>query len=95
MSEPRALVPHYATGGIETIDYIFDTFGYEEGLTVILANVIKYASRAKYKGQLASDLEKIRNYAVIAQEMTAREEARKALARTEPIGDSHLDGYEF
>lgn len=62
----RDVVAHYTTGEIETIDFIFDKLGYEGGLASVLANIIKYGSRANHKGQRRSDIEKIRNYATIA-----------------------------
>lgn len=64
----RDVVSHYTTGEIETIDFIFDKLGYEGGLASVLANIIKYGSRANHKGQRRSDIEKIRNYATIALE---------------------------
>ena len=67
-SGERKPVEHYAQGEIETIDYIYDTLGGEGGLDYVLGNILKYASRARYKGQLRSDLEKIKNYAELALE---------------------------
>lgn len=64
----RDHVDHYAGTQIETIDFIFDKLGFDGGICFILGNILKYASRAPYKGQMRSDLEKIRNYAVIALE---------------------------
>lgn len=64
----RDVVAHYTVGEIETIDFIFDKLGYEGGLAAVLANIIKYGSRANHKGQRRSDIEKIRNYATIALE---------------------------
>lgn len=71
-SSTRENVAHYNTGEIETIDYIADKLSREEFRAYVLANIIKYASRANHKGQFASDLEKIRNYAVILQEYEAK-----------------------
>lgn len=68
MTETRVNVEHYNTGEIETIDYIADKLSREEFRAYILGNILKYASRAQHKGQFASDVEKIRNYAVILQE---------------------------
>ena len=84
MSE-REHVEHYAQGKIETIDYIFENFGFEGGMVFILSNVIKYASRAFYKEQLRSDLEKIRNYMNIALEKLDEHEASK---EAEPTPES-------
>lgn len=65
----RDNVSHYTTGKVETIDYITDKLGANGSLLFVLGNIIKYASRAMHKGQLRSDLEKIRNYATIALEI--------------------------
>src|SRR5690606_26180694 len=67
-SGERKPVEHYAQGEIETIDYIYDTLGREGGLDYVLGNILKYASRARYKAQLRSDLDKIKNYAELALE---------------------------
>jgi len=48
---------HYVVGGIETIDFIE-----AKALTYNLANVVKYISRADYKGKRTEDLEKARWY---------------------------------
>ena len=49
--------PHYKTGGIETIDFIeAKNLGYN------LGNVVKYVSRADYKGRLVEDLKKAEWY---------------------------------
>lgn len=68
----RGVVEHYTVGGMETIDFIYAKLGLEGGRAAVLANIIKYASRALHKGQFDSDVEKIRNYAVIAQEMEVK-----------------------
>ena len=44
---------HYKTGGIETIDFIE-----AKALNYNLGNVVKYISRAEYKGNRKQDLEK-------------------------------------
>lgn len=62
----RDFVDHYASTRIETVDYIYDKLGPDGGLDYVLGNILKYASRARHKGQLESDLRKIRNYATIA-----------------------------
>lgn len=64
----RVAVDHYTAGGMETIDYIYAKLGLEGGHSFVLGNILKLASRARYKGQFDSDIEKIRNYAVIMQE---------------------------
>jgi hypothetical protein len=49
--------PHYKVGGIETIDFIeAKSLGYN------LGNVVKYVSRADYKGRLLEDLKKAQWY---------------------------------
>ena len=73
-SHERAVVAHYTVGEIETIDFIDDRF---DGVEFCLANIVKYATRAKHKGQLRSDLEKIRNYAVIATELLDKREKKE------------------
>ena len=48
---------HYKVGGIETIDFIeAKSLGYN------LGNVVKYVSRADYKGRLLEDLKKAQWY---------------------------------
>ena len=48
---------HYKAGGIETIDFIeAKKLGYN------LGNVVKYVSRAEYKGRLIEDLRKAEWY---------------------------------
>lgn len=69
----RDVVDHYTTGKTETIDYIFEQLGYEGGMAYIIGNLIKYSSRANHKGQRKSDINKIRNYSVIALEKMAEE----------------------
>ncbi len=48
---------HYKVGGIETIDFIE-----AKGLSYNLGNVVKYVTRAGYKGNRKEDLEKARWY---------------------------------
>jgi hypothetical protein len=49
--------PHYKTGGIETIDFIeAKNLGYN------LGNVVKYISRADYKGERLENLKKAQWY---------------------------------
>ena len=69
----RDHVAHYTVGEIETIDFIADKF---DGIEYCLGNIVKYASRAKHKGQLRSDLDKIRNYAAIALELLDKQEGK-------------------
>ena len=51
--------PHYKIGGIETIDFI-EAKGLHKDSQ--LANVIKYVSRAKHKGNELQDLQKAEYY---------------------------------
>lgn len=62
-------VAHYTTGGIETIDYLTAKLGPMGSLAYIVGNIIKYGSRAIHKGQLRSDMVKIRNYAILGIEL--------------------------
>lgn len=48
---------HYTKGGIETYDFIK-----AKGLSYELGNVVKYVSRAEYKGNKVEDLKKARWY---------------------------------
>lgn len=80
MAEPEKKYPyerddvsHYTVGKTETIDFIFEKLGYEGGMAYIIGNLIKYSSRANHKGQRKSDINKIRNYSVIALEKMAEE----------------------
>lgn len=76
MSE-REHVDHYCQGKVETIDQIFELWGFEGGMCFVLGNLMKYTSRAMYKGQLRSDLEKISNYATIGIEKFDEHEAEE------------------
>ena len=49
---------HYNSGSIETIDYIQSVLGNDGCYDFCIGNVIKYISRAKFKGTWAEDLEK-------------------------------------
>jgi hypothetical protein len=49
--------PHYKTGGIETIDFIE-----AKSLSYNLGNVVKYITRADYKGNKLEDLKKAQWY---------------------------------
>lgn len=48
---------HYTVGGIETLDFIES-----KKLNYHLGNVIKYISRAEYKGNTIQDLKKAKYY---------------------------------
>jgi hypothetical protein len=61
--------PHYKVGGVETIDFIeAKKLGYN------LGNVVKYVSRADYKGKLVEDLKKAQWY--LNREIQAMEKAK-------------------
>jgi Protein of unknwon function (DUF3310) len=49
--------PHYTAGGIETIDFIE-----AKGLNYNLGQVVKYISRADFKGRRLEDLKKAQFY---------------------------------
>jgi hypothetical protein len=49
--------PHYKMGGIETIDFIE-----AKNLNYNLGNVVKYITRAEYKGNKIEDLKKAQWY---------------------------------
>lgn len=53
---------HYATGGIETIDFIEAKLSEEEFIGFCKGNVIKYLSRCRYKGTEYLDMKKARDY---------------------------------
>jgi len=57
---------HYTAGGIETYDFIK-----AKNLSYELGNVVKYITRADYKGNKLQDLQKARWYldAAIAREV--------------------------
>lgn len=59
----RDHVEHYANGKIEYIDFLIEQHGPDAAVLYVLMNIGKYAARGPYKGQLRSDLQKIRNYA--------------------------------
>lgn len=53
---------HYKTGGVETIEFIEAKATKEELRGYLKFNVIKYLSRAKYKGNDLQDLKKAQWY---------------------------------
>ena len=60
---------HYKVGGVETIDFIeAKKLGYN------LGNVVKYVSRADYKGRLLEDLKKAQWY--LNREIQAMEKSK-------------------
>jgi len=68
MNEKEDMVekpPHYQVGGIETVDVIKAKLGGEKSEHwhgYLLGNIIKYTTRAKYKGKFLEDLQKARYY---------------------------------
>jgi hypothetical protein len=61
--------PHYKIGGIETIDYIQAKLTPEEFRGYLKGNVLKYTSRAEYKGDAGKDLDKMVWYALKLQSL--------------------------
>jgi len=61
--------PHYKIGGIETIDYIQAKLTPEEFRGYLKGNVLKYTSRADYKGDAGKDLDKMVWYALKLQSL--------------------------
>ena len=55
-------IDYYDVGGIPTIDYIGAKLSGEEYVGFLRGNVIKYISRAGYKGDALPDLKKAREY---------------------------------
>lgn len=53
---------HYTHGGIETWEYILAKLGANGFLAYCSGNVIKYVSRAPYKGKELEDLKKAQWY---------------------------------
>lgn len=53
---------HYNHGRIETIDYIEDCLGEDGIINYCLGNVIKYISRANFKGKKEEDIKKAQWY---------------------------------
>lgn len=54
---------YYDAGGIETIDIIKAKLTTEQFHGYLLGNIIKYSTRANFKGQRADDIRKIKVYA--------------------------------
>ena len=58
----RSKNTHYDSGGIQTIDFIKAKLSPEEYVGYLKGNIIKYLSRANYKGSAKSDIEKALQY---------------------------------
>lgn len=72
---------HYTRGGIQPIDYI-----HANDMDFMTGNIIKYATRWRYKGQALSDLRKVIHYAELlidAEALDAKCEATDALKHSE------------
>ena len=68
--------PHYQVGGIETVDVIKAKLGghnSEHWHGYLLGNIIKYTTRAKYKGKFLEDLQKARYYLNVLIEDSEKE----------------------
>lgn len=64
--DPVARPAHYASSGIETIDYIRDKMLTTEFVAYCRGNALKYLSRAGGKGDEAQDFAKAAWYAQMA-----------------------------
>ena len=53
---------HYTRGGIETIDFIKAKLGTKQYEGYLMGNIIKYLSRANYKGDKLQDVCKAKQY---------------------------------
>ena len=63
--DPVNKPPHYQVGGVETIDVIKAKLGGDQSSMwrgYILGNIIKYVTRAPYKGKYTEDLKKAQYY---------------------------------
>jgi hypothetical protein len=69
LSDPVNHPDHYTRGGIETIDFIT-----AKGLSYELGNVVKYVSRAQFKGKEHEDLKKAQWYLNYAIEQLEKKE---------------------
>lgn len=72
---------HYTRGGIQPIEYI-----HANDMDFMTGNIIKYATRWRYKGQALSDLRKVIHYAELlieAEGLDAKCEATDALKHSE------------
>jgi hypothetical protein len=59
MNDPEVHSPdHYTQGGIEVRDYLIAKMGVDGYKWYCMGNVLKYVSRAKYKGKEKQDLSK-------------------------------------
>jgi hypothetical protein len=62
---------HYCEGGIETIDFIKAKMTKEEFRGYLKGNILKYVSRANFKGKAVEDFKKAKwymDYLVIFEE---------------------------
>lgn len=80
---------HYRKGGIQPIEYI-----HANGMDFMTGNIIKYATRWRFKGQALSDLRKVIHYAELlieAEGLDTKYEATDALKHSEA---QPAEGYE-
>jgi len=78
---------HYMTGGIETLAFIKAKLTPEEYRGYLKGNILKYLSRAKYKGKEQEDISKSSFY--MSELMKGVEDERAANCGT---GTPHSDG---
>lgn len=76
---------HYTQGGIQPIEYI-----HANGMDFMTGNIIKYATRWRFKGQALSDLRKVIHYAELLIEAEGLD--TKCEAAT---GDEQIPLYSF
>lgn len=82
---------HYTIGGIETVDFIV-----AKELNYLLGNVVKYVSRAPYKGRMLEDLKKAARYLKIQIFLLELEEKEKeaAIAARESVSiDKQMNSF--
>ena len=60
--------PHYDAGGLETIEILRAKLTHQQFEGYCLGNILKYASRADWKGTFQRDIEKIVVYGNILLE---------------------------
>lgn len=62
---------HYDAGGIETIEVLKAKLTDEQLEGFLLGNLIKYSTRANFKGQFDRDIEKVSIYSAMLKELRA------------------------
>ncbi len=76
---------HYTQGGIQPIEYI-----HANDMDFMTGNIIKYATRWRFKGQALSDLRKVIHYAELLIEAEGLDGKCK-----EPTSDEQIPLYSF